>query len=177
MSGSARLRADQKLKGGGNYDSSGAIQKGKFTEKLATSPLWSHLHRLRCFLDSMMRTACLRDMVTLAHDFHIYALYLLEQLLFNEPSSPPPKYQASGSGRDTFHTSILQGKDGWNHPTDRMGFGPPSWDPALLGRPKTSASQVLQQRQRMSRLSRPRSSTSSGFGSPGLLVPGKNFRQ
>ena len=78
MSGSARLRADQKLKGGGNYDSSGAIQKGKFTEKLATSPLWSHLHRLRCFLDSMMRTACLRDMMpVIAHSFHTYALYLL----------------------------------------------------------------------------------------------------
>lgn len=91
-------------------------------------------------------------------------------------TSPPPKYVASGSGRDTFQTSI-QANDGWNHPTDRMGFGPPSWDPALLGRPRTSASEVLNQRQRMSSLSRPRSSRSSGYGSPGLLAPGKNFRQ
>jgi hypothetical protein len=99
-------------------------------------------------------------------------------------TSPPPKFKPSGSGRDTFNGGAVGG--GWDHPTDRMGFGPASWDPAERARrPRSSgiaAAAQHHQKQAMSHLSRPRTTFQSPNNnqksvSPGLMLPGSNLRR
>ncbi len=88
---------------------------------------------------------------------------------------PPPRFYASGSGRDTFNNIAVERKDSNDARPDAFGFGPDRYDPALIHRPKSSAAQVARQRDRTFALSRPRTaSEEAGFG---LIVPGSNLRK
>ena len=76
----------------------------KILQRLYHGP---YLRRLRCFVDSAIRTACLHRMMTLiAPNFHTCAPYLPNKLSFNEPRTvrqcfrihlAPPAAGGSGS--------------------------------------------------------------------------------